>query len=392
MQFSHFEPVVRHAILAIGSLYECNSRGHHIIVRNSFAINHYNAALKQMSLADNEQLMLLLCVMFICIEYLRGDIDTAVKHIHYGIIMLNESRCSTWVEQHLVPIFRRLSLVPMFGEAKSRCLPKLIGFNAPISIPFNGVSEAQSSIDDLAAQVLEVKLSGCNFDRCKLASTLDMWDHQIGSLEDTVPMSPIYGYAICSMRIKHEIAKIHLDTPLEHTEVWFDQYLDAFKRVIALARKASQIRASLGSQLTLRPCFSFEACFLPHLFFVVSKCRSLRTRLQGLAWMAQFGPSKEGLFDAGTLYQVSRRIIELEHEISLDDDRYNHTYNLETPSWTVMLPAEEKRVFAVSMSRELSVASEGQHDGTCYERRVCFLMRKSEGQVYTLKEHIYSTI
>lgn len=143
------------------------------------------------------------------------------------------------------------------------------------------------------------------------------------------------------------------------------------------------------------PLFTFEACFLPLLFFVTFKCRQLETRLRGLQWMAQLGPVKEGLFDASTLYQVRRQLIEVEHDISLDGVNHNPTHNRGPPpdrSGSGNLPPEEKRIFAVSINHKLEVISNKQQDNPSYRRQVRFHMRTSEGQVYAQKGYINGTL
>lgn len=95
------------------------------------------------------------------------------------------------------------------------------------------------------------------------------------------------------------------------------------------------------------------------------KCRQLETRLRGLQWMTQLGPVKEGLFDASTLYQVLRQLIEVEHNISLDGVDHNPTYNREQPpdrSMSGNLPPEEKRIFSVSINQKLEVISNKEQD------------------------------
>jgi hypothetical protein len=72
MQFSHFEPTMRHAVLSISSLYEEFARGSRItrqVCGSNFAVNHYNAAIKHVKPASDEQMILVVCVLFICIEY-----------------------------------------------------------------------------------------------------------------------------------------------------------------------------------------------------------------------------------------------------------------------------------------------------------------------------------
>ncbi|KAL6410904.1 uncharacterized protein AUP68_07336 [Ilyonectria robusta] len=111
--------------------------------------------------------------------------------------------------------------------------------------------------------------------------------------------------------------------------------------------------------------------------------------------MAQVGLVKEGLFDASTLYQVLRQLIEVEHNISLDGVDHNPTYNRDQPpdrSRSGNLPPEEKRIFAVSIKHKLEVISNKQQDNPSYRRQVRFHMRTSEGQVYAQKEYINGTL
>lgn len=396
MQFGHFEPTVRHAILAISSLYEDFSRGSRItrqICGSSFAIGHYNLAVRRAKSAGNEQLILLLCVLFVCIEYLQGDIDAALQHVRYGILILNGSNCPAWVRDHLVPVFRRLSIIPLFfdGARHMNILPRLEGFHAPISTAFGGISDAQAAIDDLVSQTMYSVVDGCSTQRKRsLSAQLDEWDARIFKFETEVPLSATLDrYAICSMRVKRKVAGIHLDTPQDHTETWFDQHLDTFRSIASLAGDASRLWTTAEKQQNpLRSSFAFEMSLLPLLSFSVFRCRCLKTRLKILACVAHAGPAKEGLLDVGTLYRVGRRIIELEHDISLDDyeETLEHGGDESHSGVTGRMPPEEKRIFAVPVNHELDVFRD-QDGRTRYRRQIHFLMRDSEGKVCAREEY-----
>ena len=195
MQFGHFEPTVRHAILAISSLYEDFSLGSRItrqICGSSFAIGHYNLAVRRAKSAGNEQLILLLCILFVCIEYLQGDIDAAIQHVRYGILILNGSNCPPWARDHLVPVFRRLSLIPLFfdGARHMNLLPRLVGFGTAIPSDFGGISDAQAAIDDLISHTMYSVVDGCSIHRRRRLSTLlDEWDSRVDKLEAEVSLS-----------------------------------------------------------------------------------------------------------------------------------------------------------------------------------------------------------
>ncbi|KAM5355130.1 hypothetical protein ACJ41O_001776 [Fusarium nematophilum] len=395
MQFSHFEPPVRHAVLSISSLYEEFARGSRItrqICGSTFAIGHYNAAIRQINSSGDEQFILLVCVLFVCIEYLQGDIDAALRHCRHGIMILNESRCCPgWAREHLVPIFRRLSLIPFFfGGAPSMRLPRLISFDADIATEFTSIAEAQSLIDDLMFRAMECVLGGLDDQRSSLVTLLDQWESRAKSLEDNIPTSSTTDrYAMYGMRIKHKVARIHLHKPHEATEMWFDQHLDTFRSAVDVAGKASMLWRTARQEHMPDSSFTFEMSFLPLLFFVTIKCRRLETRLEALSYLAQLGPAKEGLFDVGTMYRVARRLIELEHGMSLDDDETDYDDNMQSVRRYAdePLPAEEKRFFAVPVKHELEVIS--AEDGRVhYERQVHFLQRNRKGQVVAREEYI----
>lgn len=386
MQFSHFEPTMRHAVLSISSLYEEFARGSRItrqICGSTFAVRHYNSAIKQVKSASDEQTVLVLCVLFICIEYLQGDFDAALQHCRHGIMILNSSSRPAWACQYLVPIFRRLSIIPLlFGGASPSLLPPLVGFETPLPPKFNDTREAQTAIDDLMVRTLE-SLHDDIDDKTELATLLDEWESKMDDLEGSLPPAATADkYAICGMRFKHKIANIYIQKTSSQTEMWWDQHLCLFRDAVNLAEEAFQLSTAPNYQRSPPSSFSFEMSWLPMLFFIVLKCRDLETRLRGLSWLGQLGPAKEGLFDVGTLYRIGRRLVELEHEISLQ--------NTDDPVGlaNTVMPPEEKRYFAIPVKHELEVIP--KEDGTVsYRRQVEFLKRDPGGNVISRGEYIY---
>lgn len=387
MQFSHFEPTMRHAVLSISSLYEEFARGSRItrqICGSTFAVRHYNSAIKQVKSASDEQTVLVLCVLFICIEYLQGDFDAALQHSRHGIMILNSSSRPDWACQYLLPIFRRLSIIPLLFGATSPPvrLPSLIGFETPLPLKFNDTREAQIAIDDLMVRTMESLYDG-NDDKTALATLLDEWESKMNDLEGALPPAATADrYAICGLRFKQKIANIYIHKTSSQTEMWWDQHLCIFRDAVKLAEEAFQLSTEPNHQRSPPSSFSFEMSWLPMLFFIVLKCRDLETRLKGLSWLGQLGPAKEGLFDVGTLYRIGRRLVELEHEISLQDTYYP------VGVASIVVPPEEKRYFAIPVKHELEVIP--KEDGTAsYRRQVQFLKREAGGNVISREEYIY---
>src|SRR5690606_19069031 len=112
--------------------------------------------------------------------------DAALQHVRYGILILNDSNCPAWVHDHLVPVFRRLSIIPLFfdGARHRNLLPRLKRFHAPISTAFSGISDAQAAIDDLVSQTMYSVVDRCSTQRRhSLSAQLDEWDARIAKFE-----------------------------------------------------------------------------------------------------------------------------------------------------------------------------------------------------------------
>lgn len=382
MQFSHFEPSVRHAVLSISSLYEGFSQGSRIsrqLRTSRFSIVHYNAAIARAKSSANEQVILLLCILFVCIEYLRGDIDAALRHCRSGIAILNSSVCTSWVRDDLLPIFRRMSSHPLFIGAGHLALPA-----ANCLSGFATVMDAQVAMDDLAGRVMVCKDLGSSTDKQHLAVLLDEWRAQADDLEATIPPCATFDkFTLCGLRIKHKVATISVQTPSKPSELWFDQHLDEFNSIVNMAEIAYRLKTTIMHSAT-RVSFTFEMGFLALMFFVVIKCRCLRVRLEALTWMVQLSAAKEGPLDVGTLFRVGIRHIEIEHGVQLDD----YSNRLDELDTTQRFPSlEHERVFAAPVNHELELYCE-DNGVTQYRREVHFLMRGQDGHVIDNLEYI----
>ncbi|KAK7444119.1 hypothetical protein CaCOL14_008422 [Colletotrichum acutatum] len=395
VQFSHFEPAVRHAVLAISSLYEDFHDGARVTRQkpgNDFALSHYSAAIQRIKSAQDEQLVLLVCILFICIEYLQGDVEAALRHCKHGIMILNRVGCSSWAHDYLMPIFRRLSFASFFLGIKpsaDAAVPGLLGFEVPIPDKIESLGEAQSAIDDLMIHAIRfVSGEPTAFDRQDLETRLGQFHEKLTEFDDSLPQTESAAkVAICSMLMRFEMAKIQIDTIGGKKETRFDKHVEGFRRTIELARRASHLRKTYPDD---RPhaSFTFESGFLSPMSFVSNKCRDLKLRLEALEFMVELAAPKEGFTDVGTLYRIGRRSIEVEHGISLVDGTIEKD---PIALAKFSFPPEENRMFAAPIDHELYVIK--NEDGTTtYRRNVSFLRRDAEGTVSSRQEYITDQI
>lgn len=153
VQMSYVEPTIRHAIVALGSLHEQRESSERLLPllgssadpeplgmstlvsdklstdENPLAIAQYNKAITHLARRLDSQasieVALLACILFVCVEFLRGDPSPAVNHFRsgMGIAMssLNDrgaSAASQRIKEQILPFFNRIELLSnVFGNA-----------------------------------------------------------------------------------------------------------------------------------------------------------------------------------------------------------------------------------------------------------------------------------
>ncbi|KAF4465880.1 transcriptional regulatory [Fusarium albosuccineum] len=190
IQLSETEPVVKHSLLAISSLYETREVQKTPSYMPNLALQHYNAAIQGLKATQSDVLALLGCILFICIELLQSNNETAIRHCAHGIAIME--RCGNpWAREHLEPIFRRIGVLPqLFGNNSTELSRSMVlGFVVPSK--FDSLEDAQIMTDDIFNRLMRLcsmKKQGLHFDRDLereyLKSLLDRWQFLIKGLED----------------------------------------------------------------------------------------------------------------------------------------------------------------------------------------------------------------
>lgn len=155
VQMSYVEPSIRHAVVALGSLHEQREesakkmlplRGHSLdseplgmsmplaktrpSTENPLAIAQYNKAImhlaKRLDSNASVEVTLLACILFVCVEFLRGDSHPAVNHFKSGMgIAMSaltskaaaSNSASQRIREQILPFFNRIELLStLFGN------------------------------------------------------------------------------------------------------------------------------------------------------------------------------------------------------------------------------------------------------------------------------------
>lgn len=410
LQFSNFEPAVRHSLVAISSLYEdfhCGGKSVIQLPTNTFALRHYNAAIENLRKLDNEPLILLVCVLFVCIEVLQGNREIAIQHSHHGITILDRiGTAYPWIVEHLSPIFRRLCVFPLFFGKPVDSYPTLRGLDDPIPATFVSLAEAQYVMDAIILRAARLTRRGdlyrygklCSQDvlpklvaqQSDLQNTIEDWYKAFRNLSDRLDVRDSEKPAYYNLMSRYKMARMWTHAAFVTGECYYDDFLDDLKEVIDNAYEQSSSTATSSpssspgrsSPVPTRPTFSFEIGHIPLVIFAIMKCRDLRTRVRGLNYLRGCGTSRENMWEAERMYPICKRQVEIEHEITLDRDNQP----IGPVAWGSM-PTEVMRAKDFSSSPDVILQMDAS-GSKVWGSMAYYSMRAAEGNIWTRNEFI----
>ncbi|CAG7917013.1 unnamed protein product [Penicillium olsonii] len=273
-QASAQEPSVRHAVIALGSAHRFEQRSDPrvpaeptTISTEHFTLQQYNKAIRHLR-SNNPQsghslrVALITCMLFVTLEYLRGQYEMGSAHLRYGMRLLADVSASTsrsrmkprvirpeedFAYNALVDAYARLGIQSaMFGHIPSNlCFVTQESQNTTPYI-FNSLPEARRSLDDHLNRIESLKWHHRNHSpdaelftlRSRILEDLALWKKAytatITRLEtQKAPGKEKCGYLL--LRVYHEMATIMtscLAKPEQDTEMIFDSYTDNFITII----------------------------------------------------------------------------------------------------------------------------------------------------------------
>ncbi|KAG7415855.1 Aspercryptin biosynthesis cluster-specific transcription regulator atnN [Fusarium oxysporum f. sp. rapae] len=387
VQMAQSEPAARHAVLAISSLFESFEPAKESVA-DEFAIMHYNKAISILTRGTKPcvDTVLLVCTLFICIEFLRGNHEAAITHASHGVQLLN----SAGHESRLSNIFAQMSVFPLFFMDVGTEFPLLQGDEgADLKNPvFYTISEAQHALEHLSIRIITLVRDGNSYrldmideapqewmldEQEEARQDLEAWGVAFERFRGGRPFGEREDSATLALITRHRLMKVWIENCFRRGEMGYDGSKEEFITIVDCARKAAE---NLEVQHTTPGKFMFNVGFNPMLHFAVWKCRYLSLRVEALSLMRRLSSQQESLWDAALMYNVSRRIIEVEHGIDLAGD-----YDL----YDERLPTDENRIRGFFF-REGPEAESVMWDKNA--ETVYFLMGHPEGGVVFRKEYV----
>jgi hypothetical protein len=363
---AHAEPAVRHALIALAYLHSTqdgsmrHARSKFASLRESgFLLYHYNKSVR--GLVDrigeakySHEIGLVTCLLFVCMEFLRGNYHTAFTHLTNGLKIIFEhqgeaqhdspfsssSRVSetsssepqagfvksTLMENELKPIYvRTMASALLYGVDVSSSIPApcLHDYQGLI---FTNIRDVQQSAHELRNQsIVQIhRMSRSLYYTQKLGFTPD----ELAQQRDVLGCQRAWYAALQRFRQEHKLSKtdeLAISVMLIHyysVNLWticaplvrqtaFDDYLEVFKLIVYHARLVLDSMDLTSPQNAA--WYTFEVSVIPTLYWVGTRCRCPTTRREAVSLLAR-NPPREGLWDAAQHVLVARRVIEMEEK------------------------------------------------------------------------------
>ena len=393
MQASLEEPPIFHAMLALSSVHKrvCFGVGEAEWERDpdrleQFTLRQYskaiNALLQPRSGCEGEaatRVALICCMLFICLEFLRGRYITANDHLQNGMKLLTALQAKrefgTTIDNWLVEAFTRMNLLAVqFGHGYRAPLTMRLADNrASHMITFGSVAQARSSLDSMYSEVIDLS-QRCHQEASaqdamkyvpgrdlvklqeRIKSDLDGWfityKASRVNLQNQLGRVSKIGYEL--LFLFYAMAVIMADTCFRmDDEVAFDSHTNAFTSIINHSSKvldAVQAVHSLdnpvfrsGSELFL---FNADIGWTPPLFYTALHCRVRSIRHRAIELLRVF-PSKEGIWDSTFAASVSQQIIQIEEgdcypDVFTNKNSYAGSEPADMSLDTLVLPASRR--------------------------------------------------
>ena len=324
-----------------------------------FALAHYNEAITQLSKRMDSntsiEVALLACILFVGVEFLRGDSAPAVRHFKGGMniaiasLTNNGSRTAVAtaenIKQHILPFFNRIELLSnLFGDEPQWDYP----VELPHAVPddFTTMREARDSIVHLAnLSVRFIKyMKWRKYERLvfpddiarreALLRQLKVWASTLDKMLLTDKVTDRDLDAAKTLRIHQVIASIWLGRSLVPEECANDASIPEFETAVSLAEKINSIAGTREDRAAPNSSsFLFDMEVVSPLYFVATKCRHPQIRRRAIAVLKSTW-RREGLWDSDMAAAMAELVMEIEEarlttldgsELPLEEDRIQNS-------------------------------------------------------------------
>ncbi|TIC97444.1 putative transcriptional regulatory protein C15D4.02 [Colletotrichum higginsianum] len=330
MQFTVFDSATRHSVIAISSLAErlkyWDNKAEGFRLRDEvFALHHYNAAIRDLTTGTVElrlPAILLVCLLFTAIETLQSRQMVAIKHCKHGFELLQDTVTVTvypWIREHLLPFFRRTTIIAFVHGDDPEDFPNLTGLEHPIPAGFSVYNDAQVMLDDVLSRTLQLVRRADAYrqhpgeqspvppkllaEQARLNHSLNIWKALFDDYESRASWSPDtpgqgQGAEYMSkasrfvLLCRHESCRVWLNTAFGGDDYDYNKHLEAYE---AMLDDVGITNPQVKAVFTGDAYFIIDVGYLPAISVVATKCWHLESRLKSLGMAPLPGLPRENL-------------------------------------------------------------------------------------------------
>lgn len=367
LQMSHEEPSLRCAMMAIGSAQRNNERvGYRSLDledtsprldHDAFTLHQYTKAInlvqKRLSTGNqNRMVSLVACILFVCLELLRGQRRPALAHLRCGISMLSSAETSLdayrtilspkglnpkeMIDNDIAPIIARLSLLQtLYRQPRTDLFVGTLNVNVPEhnkepEKPFATLKDARIANTNMGNSTLRFchmvlaelfpDLESLEVFRKALLRRLQNWSDAFeGYLSsDFVERGQLLTKderGAAQLRVQHRMAVSwarFICCPLDEMESDkvhpdFQFIVEATERIMEATERECPEEGGIGG-------FNLDNGIIPPLVYAGIKCRDPILRRRAVALLYRSPWRREGLWDAVTCAKLIEAHINVEEE------------------------------------------------------------------------------
>jgi hypothetical protein len=305
---------------------------------------------------------LITCVVFICLEFLRGHFRTGQKHLENGLKVLREMYGGSGddegvlrlkpsndpIDDWIAEAFSRLQVQELlFTQIWQDQVLLLRDPEPPLTI-FNSLPQAWQHVERILQQIFHLGQQSRRLwipsedtppstllkqQQQQIQASLTQW---LGTLEISreilLAQDPI-GFACEMLSLYHSMACIMVSTCLSSSPTSFDTPNNTarFLSILFLAahiwdfrREESRVMALPGNRISMSRSV-IDMGWIPPLYYTVLKCRIHRVRLHAVR-LLEASSHREGISDAKVAACVARKVMELEErdlDIKKGEDEFD---------------------------------------------------------------------
>ncbi|KAL4879185.1 hypothetical protein BJY04DRAFT_208764 [Aspergillus karnatakaensis] len=365
-QLSMTEPAVVHGCIALASAYESFIPKDGLesvastVPPGAFMLRQYNRAIRALTteLSSGNPVSLrtavVSCVLFICLEILRGDLNAMQAHFSSGIKLLRQlqngdrkvalmdsavlvKHNAEVLDDHLVDVFTRLNLhFLMLGhgsQLKQTFIPSFL-YGRRIQIPrqFYSTREVRQSLTILLLSIIHLikeaeqltldtdihppPPSAVMIEKQKaLQSALSEWTaaYELSEGRLSTSASTQEKLGLLMLRMYADIFSAFLGTCFSIKETSYDTHTAVFESTIKRYEEVFSIQESttLNSEFKSNPVFTIDMGFFPPLYSTALKCRNPKIRREALSLLRRFR-HMEGPWTGDKVARVAEYVMRLE--------------------------------------------------------------------------------